>query len=82
MIKDKTIQAQEFPEAYFEWKADKEHLNQSKQQIKNEMRFMNRPENFELGYYGRLSPFAKEILYREYQKGMTVKDLSLKYGIL
>lgn len=43
---------------------------------------MKRPDNFELGYYGRLSPFAKEILYREYQKGMTVKDLSLKYGIL
>ena len=30
MINDKTIQSQEFPEAYFEWKADKEHLNQSK----------------------------------------------------
>lgn len=43
---------------------------------------MNDPMNFELGYYGRMSPFAKEMIYREYQKGMTVKDLSLKYGIL
>jgi hypothetical protein len=43
---------------------------------------MEDPENFEKGYYGRLSPFAKEQLYREYHKGMSVKDLSLKYGIL
>ena len=31
---------------------------------------------------GRLSPVAKERLYRTYQQGATVKDLSLKYGIL
>ena len=36
---------------------------------------MNDPMNFELGYYGRMSPFSKEMIYREYQKGMTVKDL-------
>jgi hypothetical protein len=29
-----------------------------------------------------MSPHAKEELYREYLKGMTVKDLSLKYGVL
>jgi hypothetical protein len=29
-----------------------------------------------------LSPFVKENLYREYLKGMTIKDCSLKYGIL
>lgn len=33
-------------------------------------------------YCGRMSPLAKEELYILYQKGMTVKDLSLKYGIL
>jgi len=33
-------------------------------------------------FYGRLSPLAKEQIYRLYQKGMTVKDLSLKFGIL
>tara|TARA_B110000285_G_C14910844_1_gene507871 strand:+ start:250 stop:585 length:336 start_codon:yes stop_codon:yes gene_type:complete len=29
-----------------------------------------------------MSPFVKETIYREYQRGMSVKDLSLKYGIL
>ncbi len=31
---------------------------------------------------GRLSPFAKEEIYRAYLRGATVKDLSLKFGIL
>ena len=43
---------------------------------------MENPETYEKNYYGRLSPFAKEHLYRDYQKGTSVKDLSLKYGIL
>ena len=30
---------------------------------------------------GRMSPVAKEDLYRSYQSGATIKDLSLKYGI-
>jgi uncharacterized protein YjcR len=29
-----------------------------------------------------MSPFGKEEVYRNYLKGMTIKDLSLKYGIL
>ena len=29
-----------------------------------------------------MSPFAKEAVYRQYLKGATVKDLSLKFGIL
>ena len=40
------------------------------------------PHNFEDVYYGRMSPFSKEVLYRDYLKGMTTKDLSLKFGIL
>jgi len=32
--------------------------------------------------HGRMSPFAKELVYRLYLKGATVKDLSLKFGIL
>lgn len=51
-------------------------------EIEEEIEFMEDPENFEKGYYGRLSPFAKEQLYREYHKGTSVKDLSLKYGIM
>jgi len=37
---------------------------------------------YEKGYCGRLSPHVKETIYREYHKGMAIKDLSLKYGIL
>ena len=33
-------------------------------------------------YNGRMSPNAKERLYRHYLQGATVKDLSLQYGIL
>jgi uncharacterized protein YjcR len=36
----------------------------------------------EIQYNGRISPVAKEELYRLYLKGTTIKDLSLKYGIL
>lgn len=43
---------------------------------------MQNPTTFEAGYVGRLSPLAKERLYREYHKGTSIKDLSLKYGIL
>ena len=43
---------------------------------------MDHPRNFESGWTGRMSPFVKETIYREYQRGMSVKDLSLKYGIL
>ena len=33
-------------------------------------------------FRGRMSPMAKELLYKEYLKGSTVKNLSLQYGIL
>lgn len=33
-------------------------------------------------FLGRMSPFAKEMVYRSYMKGATVKDLSLRFGIL
>jgi uncharacterized protein YjcR len=36
----------------------------------------------EIQYNGRVSPIAKEELYRLYMKGTTIKDLSLKYGII
>jgi len=39
-------------------------------------------DDTEVQFQGRMSPYAKEKLYRAYQMGATVKDLSLKYGIL
>lgn len=43
---------------------------------------MRNLEDQEIAYYGRMSPVAKQELYLNYQKGMTIKDLSLKYGCL
>lgn len=40
------------------------------------------PEQQHILHFGRMSPQAKEELYRSYMTGTTVKDLSLKYGIL
>lgn len=40
------------------------------------------PLMFDDTYQGRMSPFAKEKVFADYQRGMTIKDISLKYGIL
>lgn len=45
------------------------------------MRMLRGLEAEEIAYHGRMSPAAKEDLYRAYLLGATVKDLSLKYGI-
>lgn len=46
------------------------------------MKFLRNLEHSEIQYNGRMSPMAKEELYRNYIKGMNIKDLSLKYGII
>lgn len=46
------------------------------------MEFIDDPDHYEDDYVGRLSPFAKEKIYREYLLGKSIKDLSLKYGVL
>ena len=35
-----------------------------------------------LEYFGRVSPWTKELIYRNYQKGAKIKDLSLRFGLL
>jgi len=54
----------------------------SKKQRELEQRFATTNELTETEYNGRMSPHGKEEVYRHYLNGMTVKDLSLKYGIL
>jgi hypothetical protein len=39
-------------------------------------------EDWGITFHGRLSPFAKEMIYRNYQKGATIKDMSLRFGVL
>ena len=40
------------------------------------------PEQQEILSFGRMSPQSKEELYRSYLTGTTIKELSLKYGII
>ena len=40
------------------------------------------PDSLEAVQSGRLSPQAKEEIYRSYLTGTTIKDMSLKYGIM
>jgi hypothetical protein len=47
-----------------------------------ERRMMKDFRHANTDFRGRMSPIAKELLYREYLKGATVKNLSLQYGIL
>lgn len=72
---------QQFSENFFKWKAN-EKTAVSNQELEEEMAFMDHPHQFESGWTGRMSPFIKETIYREYLRGMAIKDLSLKYGIL
>ena len=53
-----------------------------KKQAEAQEKALERWENAETPFLGRMSPFAKERLYRSYIDGATVKALSLKYGIL
>lgn len=48
----------------------------------NEKEMIKDWDDMETAFNGRMSPFAKELVYRSYLKGATVKDLSLKFGIL
>jgi len=50
--------------------------------LEEEDDFLNDPMHHEADWNGRMSPFVKEIIFREYDRGMSVKDLSMKYGIL
>lgn len=82
MLTTQELAHQEFPEAFFKWKVEEEKTKVAEHQIQTEIDFLEDPTTHERAYSGRLSPFVKENLYREYHKGMTIKDLSLKYGIL
>lgn len=46
------------------------------------MKMTNEYATQQKNFNGRMSPMGKEDLFRNYIKGMTIKDLSLKYGIL
>ena len=50
--------------------------------IKREKNIFKRWDDINEGLNGRLSPVAKEKIYRLYLKGTTIKDLSLKFGAL
>jgi Eukaryotic mitochondrial regulator protein len=47
-----------------------------------ELKMARNMEMNDIQYNGRISPLAKEEIYRTYLKGTTIKELSLKFGIL
>jgi transposase-like protein len=47
-----------------------------------ELKMARNMEMNDIQYNGRISPLAKEEIYRTYLKGSTIKELSLKFGIL
>jgi hypothetical protein len=50
--------------------------------MEEEQDFLNDPEHHIRAYWGRMSPAVRERIYQEYMKGATVKDLTLKFGIM
>lgn len=82
MLTNQEYAHEQFAENYLAWKADESLHTIDDARAKTEQEMYDDPVDFEDHYYGRMSPFSKEMLFREYLKGKTVKDLSLKYGIL
>lgn len=82
LITSQQFAHEEFPEKFMEYKGVRDDNAAEIEALDQEQDFYNDPINYERGYQGRLSPFAKEQLYRDYQKGMTIKDCSLKFGVL
>jgi hypothetical protein len=76
------IAHQEFGREFFEWKQEEEKSAYLTKALEEEDDFLNDPLQYENSWNGRMSPFVKEIIFREYNKGMSIKDLSMKYGIL
>lgn len=72
----------EFGDEYFNWKIEEEKSGYLMKALEEEDDFLNDPLQYEAKWNGRMSPFVKEIIFREYDRGMSIKDLSLKYGIL
>lgn len=52
------------------------------QEFVNEKNAVKNWESAQAPLFGRLSPIVKEKIYRAYHKGATIKDLSLKYGVM
>lgn len=56
----------EFSDHFLAWKADESIRSIDDADEENEQNFLDDPANFEDQYVGRMSPFSKEMLYREY----------------
>ena len=82
LLTDQQYSHKEFGDNYWKWKTSEDHDFPEEEEFEREQRFLNDPETHSKNYYGRLSPYAKENVYRDYLQGTSVKDLSLKYGIL
>lgn len=82
LITDDEYSHKEFANNYHSWHVDEKHMADADNKAEEEQDFHEDPENTEREYHGRMSPFAKEQIFREYELGTSIKDLSLKYGCL
>jgi hypothetical protein len=81
LLQNETYADQTMKERFDARKAMDDHPDELHQK-EHELKFLKNLENQEILYNGRMSYQGKEELYLNYQKGMSIKDLSLKYGIL
>ena len=79
MIENQRLDDDKFKESWALRKYQNEYNATVREQ---QLKFAKFAKDADIQYNGRMSPWGKEDLYREYQKGMSVKDLSLKFGIL
>lgn len=82
LLTDQEHSHREFGEMMMDHHVEENYYKDLEAKLEDEIEFLEDPESFEKDYNGRMSPFIKEKIYREYLAGKSVKDLSLKYGIL
>ena len=80
-LKSTAVDGPELMETYTSLK-DQQLNRMEIEDWKSEKEAFKSPEMGGLRIYGRMSPQAKEELYKSYLMGTKVKDLSMKYGIL
>ena len=82
LLTDQEYSHKEFGKRYEDWNIDQNHAQAKVAEIDEQIDFLQDPESFARAYHGRMSPFVKERIYRDYHSGISIKNLSLKYGIL
>lgn len=82
LLTDEDYSYKQFGDLYNQWNVEENYTKDKMEKVDVEQEYLEEVEATDKDYYGRMSPFVKETIYKEYQAGMSIKDLSLKYGCL